>query len=259
MSVLFGIIVGLALGLTGGGGSIFAVLLLIYGLGVAPHSAVSISLAAVALTAAFGAAQAWYAGLVESRAALILAAAGMLSAPLGVWFGGRVSENAVLVAFAILMVLVASHMAFKAGRSPSQASVVRAQLPAGADHEPGVVCRYSPDGRLRLNTPCSLALWGAGLVVGALSGFFGVGDGFLIVPALMLITAMGIHRAVATSLLVISLIGISGVAASVLSGRDIDWCLAGLFVAGGLLGMAGAYSRVVLPASRSSICSPAPC
>ena len=99
-------------------------------------------------------------------------------------------------------------------------------------------CRYSRDGRLRLNAPCSAALVVAGLVVGVLSGLFGVGGGFLIVPALMLITEMGIHRAVATSLAVITFIGLSGLGSAVVAGREIDWTLTGLFVLGGVLGMA---------------------
>ena len=73
--------------------------------------------------------------------------------------------------------------------------------------------------------------------MGVLSGFFGVGGGFLIVPALTLITRMGIHRAVATSLLVITLIGLSGLASAVLAGREIDWALTGFFVVGGIIGM----------------------
>lgn len=237
MSVLFGVIVGLSLGLTGGGGSIFAVPLLIYGLGVAPQSAVAVSLGAVAIASAFGAVEGCARGVVEWRAAIIFAVAGMLAAPLGVYLGGAASEDLIVLSFAALMLVVALRMGFKALRTPHDSSVVRARLSARAIGDAGTVCRYSRDGRLRLNAPCSAALVGAGLVVGVLSGFFGVGGGFLIVPALTLITRMGIHRAVATSLLVITLIGLSGLASAVLSGREIDWALTGLFVAGGIVGM----------------------
>ena len=72
---------------------------------------------------------------------------------------------------------------------------------------------------------------------GLLSGLFGVGGGFIIVPALMFITQMRIHQAVATSLLVITLVGLSGVGSELLQGRDLPWRLTGLFVLGGLLGM----------------------
>lgn len=237
LSIVFGVVVGLALGLTGGGGSIFAVPLLIYGLGVDPHSAVAMSLAAVAVTAALGAFEAWLRGVVEVRAALIFAVAGMICAPLGVYLGDQVDQAVVLVLFAALMLVVAARMLIKARRAPLESRVVRARLDTQAADDAGTVCRYSTDGRLRLNAPCSAALIGVGALVGVLSGFFGVGGGFLIVPALILITEMGIHRAVATSLLVISLIGVSGVGSAVVAGRDMNWAILALFVVGGVVGM----------------------
>ena len=89
-----------------------------------------------------------------------------------------------------------------------------------------------------MNAPCSAALAVVGVVVGLLSGFFGVGGGFLIVPALLMVTQMGIHRAVATSLLVITLIGASGVFAAFAGGRGLPLVTTALFVVGGVLGMA---------------------
>jgi uncharacterized membrane protein YfcA len=77
----------------------------------------------------------------------------------------------------------------------------------------------------------------AGLAAGVLSGLFGVGGGFVIVPALVLVTGMGIHRAVATSLLVIALVSASGLASQLAAGRPLPWALTGLFVAGGVAGM----------------------
>jgi len=236
---VFGVIVGLALGLTGGGGSIFAVPLLIYGLGVAPAAAIAISLIAVAATAATGAVEGMVRGVVELRAALILAVAGMLSAPLGVWLNGMASDQIIVLTFAMLMLVVAVRMLIRARGMPEQARIVRSRIADDALADRGTVCRYARDGRLRLNAPCSAALVVAGLAVGGLSGFFGVGGGFLIVPALVSITEMGIHRAVSTSLLVITLVGVSGVVSTIVAGRSIDWALAGLFIAGGLLGILG--------------------
>ncbi|WP_423823773.1 sulfite exporter TauE/SafE family protein [Salinisphaera sp. SPP-AMP-43] len=239
LSIVFGVIVGLALGLTGGGGSIFAVPLLIYGLDVAPRNAVAISLIAVALTAASGAIEGWWHAVVERRAAAIFAVAGMIAAPGGVWLGDQVSPQLTVLAFAMLMLVVAARMLIKAQRAPEEARVIRARIATEAVDDLPTVCRYSTDGRLRLTARCSLVLVAAGLVVGVLSGFFGVGGGFLIVPALMLITEMGIHRAVATSLLVITLIGLSGVASAMLAGRQIDAALTTLFIVGGVIGMGG--------------------
>ena len=84
---------------------------------------------------------------------------------------------------------------------------------------------------------CRLMLLGLGLLTGALAGLFGVGGGFVIVPALVLFSGMDIRRAVATSLLVVALVSTSGVASYVLAGRSIDLTIGAAFVAGGVAGM----------------------
>lgn len=236
IEILFGIIVGLALGLTGGGGSILAVPLLIYGLGIAAKDAVVVSLAAVALTTAFGTLSALRAGLVEWRPGLIFALTGIVGAPLGLVIGKRVADSFLLLGFAVLALLVAAAMWRKAVREPANSSVVRAGLASDYDGA-GAVCSFSPDGVLRVTARCSMVLALMGLGSGLLSGMFGVGGGFIIVPALMFITQMRIHQAVATSLLVITLVGLSGVISELLQGRDLPWTMTGLFVLGGLFGM----------------------
>jgi uncharacterized membrane protein YfcA len=237
MAVLFGVMVGLALGLTGGGGSIFAVPLLIYGRGVNARDAISISLAAVATMSAFGASGALRARLVEYRAGLVFAAGGIFAAPIGVKLSQFVSEGTIVNAFAGLMALVALLMWLKASRDPASAAVVRADfLPrTGADRGP--ICRFNPDERLRLTAPCSAVLALTGIGTGLLSGFFGVGGGFVIVPALTFMSQMGIHRAVATSLFVITLVALAGAGSVLAEGRDLLWSLTGLFLGGGLVGM----------------------
>lgn len=237
LTLVFGALVGLALGLTGGGGSIFAVPLLIYGLGIAPHAATTVSLAAVGLTAFAGAADGARARLLEFRPALVFAATGVIAAPLGVALGKQASEATIVVGFAVLMLVIAAKMWMDAGSRSGDARTVRAGLGAVAQSETSTVCRYSRDGRLRLNSRCSATLAVCGILVGVLSGFFGVGGGFLVVPALLLVTQMSVRRAVATSLLVIALIGTAGVAASWWQGHDVDWGLTGLFALGGLAGM----------------------
>lgn len=237
MAIIFGILVGLALGLTGGGGSILAVPLLVYGLGVEPKNAVVLSLAVVGLTASLGAVAAWRQHLLEKRAALIFAAGGILAAPFGVMLGDQFTDNVLILAFAVLMLVVATRMLINALKYPDEAKVVRGDFATGSELDMGTVCQYSHDGRLRMTAPCGFVLVLLGLLTGVLSGLFGVGGGFLIVPALMLVTQMGIHRAVATSLLVITLIGLTGMASTLFSARSIDWLLASLFLAGGLGGM----------------------
>ena len=105
---------GLSLGLTGGGGAIFAVPLLVYWIGVDPPTAVAISLITVAATAAVGAVERWRYGQVEIPTGLLFAAAGMLTAPVGSWLGGRIPEQPLLVSFAMLMLVIAVRMWRKA-------------------------------------------------------------------------------------------------------------------------------------------------
>jgi uncharacterized membrane protein YfcA len=236
LRLLFGMAVGVSLGLTGGGGSIFAVPLLVYGLAVRPREAIGVSLAAVGATALVGGLRRLARGEVEVRTGLLFAAAGMLGAPAGSWLGRRVPEGVLLVAFAALMVAVAVRMWLQASWRPEEARAVRARS-ATPPGEHGPSCRRDPEGRLALTSRCFAVLALAGLAAGVLSGLFGVGGGFVIVPALVLVTGMGIHRAVATSLLVIALVGASGVASHLAAGRPLPAVLTGLFVAGGIAGM----------------------
>ena len=236
MGAAFGIVVGLSLGLTGGGGSILAVPLLVYGLAVAPHEAVGVSLAAVGATALMGTVQRLRRGEVEIGVGLIFAAAGIVGAPVGAMIGRRVPDGLLLLLFAGLMGLVAARMWWRAGRQPEEARVVRA---SHSEDDPGTgpACRHDPSGRLHLTGRCTVAMSVVGVFTGVLSGLFGVGGGFIIVPALMFFSTLSIHRAVATSLLVIALIGASGVAGHVLAGKALDWGLTATFVAGGAVGM----------------------
>ncbi|TFH31018.1 MAG: sulfite exporter TauE/SafE family protein, partial [Myxococcales bacterium] len=211
MTALFGVLVGLSLGLTGGGGSVLALPLLIYGLGFSPRHAVAVSLVTVSATAAFGAIGAARAKLVEYRAGSVFGVGGVLAAPVGVRLSQLVQEQSIVTAFAVLMVVVALLMWRKAIDEPAQAAVVRADFVPGDAGVGGAVCRLSPDQRLRLNAPCTAALAVSGLSTGILSGLFGVGGGFVIVPALTLVTQLDIHRAVATSLFVIAIVSLSAV------------------------------------------------
>jgi uncharacterized membrane protein YfcA len=209
----FGLIVGLALGLTGGGGSIFAMPMLIYGLNLPPAQAVPIALVAVALTALVGGSHAIRARLVVWQPTIMFALGGILGAPAGLATAQSIASRWIVGGFALLALSVGLVMWQRA--HPEQAKAVRAE-PSGRDSGP--VCVLAPDGQLRFATPCALALCFVGLATGFLSGFFGVGGGFLIVPALVLVTRMGVHVAVGTSLLIISAIAFSG-AASVLLQR----------------------------------------
>jgi uncharacterized membrane protein YfcA len=229
--VAAGVVVGLSLGLTGGGGAIFAVPLLVYWIGVDPPTAVAISLVTVAATAAVGAVERWRYGQVEIPTGLLFAAAGMLTAPLGSWLGSRIPEQPLLVAFAVLMLVIAARMWQKAR------NVEERLPPAAVAAGSGPACRRDPEGKLRITSRCATVLALVGLAVGLLSGLFGVGGGFLIVPALVTFAAMGVPRAVGTSLLVMTLVGLSAVMAQVAAGREIPLGIAGGFVAGSIPGL----------------------
>jgi uncharacterized protein len=230
LALTFGAIVGLSLGLTGGGGAIFAVPLLVYGLSIDPREAVGISLAAVGMTSLVGLFGRWKAGQVEIATGGMFAVAGMIGAPIGAWLSAMIHERFLLTLFALLMLAVAVRMWRNA--DPSSASIA-----CPTDEAAGPTCRRDAAGNLRLTSPCAILLAGVGLLTGVLSGLFGVGGGFVIVPALVLFSGMAIHRAVGTSLMVITLISAAGVASQLWGGRTIPVETTSLFVGGGVLGM----------------------
>ena len=229
-AVLSGCLVGLSMGLTGGGGAILAVPLLVYWLGADPQIAVVISLATVAGTAIIGTAERARLKQVEFPTGLLFAAAGMLTAPLGSWLGEQLPPQLLLVSFALLMLLIAARMWWRADQA----------IPPPAEScgpEDGPSCSRDPEGKLRLTSRCAMLLATIGLTVGLLSGLFGVGGGFLIVPALVTFASMGLSRAVGTSLLVMSLVGLAGVAGHLWQGREVPWEVTLLFVAGSVPGL----------------------
>ncbi len=234
LAILFGSVVGFALGLTGGGGGIFAVPLLVYGLSVAPREAVGISLASVGGTALFGAVPRLIRGEVELRTGLLFAVAGMLGAPIGSYLSTLVPENVLLVMFAMLMFVVAQRMWSKACNPMLPGDVCTTESEPGSDRS---ACQRDGGGKLRLTSRCVRLMVFIGLMTGVLSGMFGVGGGFVIVPALVLFSGMAIHQAVGTSLFVIVLVSISGVASHFAYGNELSWETTLQFMVGGFAGV----------------------
>ncbi|QDV13076.1 Sulfite exporter TauE/SafE [Rosistilla oblonga] len=234
LAVLFGVVVGFALGLTGGGGGVFAVPLLVYGLSFSPREAVGISLAAVGGTALFGAIPRLVRGEVELRTGLLFAVAGMLGAPIGSYLSTLVPANVLLVMFALLMFVVAQRMWSKACNPTLPSGVCTTEDEPGPDRS---ACQRDADGKLRLTSRCARLLVAVGLMTGVLSGMFGVGGGFVIVPALVIFSGMAIHQAVGTSLFVIVLVSISGVASHIVGGNELSLTTTLQFMAGGFVGM----------------------
>ena len=212
LAVLSGGVVGFTLGLIGGGGSIMATPLLLYVVGLQPHVAIGTGALAVSVNAFANFAGHARAGNVRWRDAAIFAAVGMAGALIGSWFGKSFDGQRLLFLFALLMVAVGVLMLRKGSAKPS--------APATEAHDPA--------GRVMLVAACALG-------VGLLSGFFGIGGGFLIVPGLLFSTGMPMLFAVGSSLLAVGAFGLT-TAVSYASSGLIDWVVAAEYVVGGLAG-----------------------
>lgn len=246
MSIMLGILVGLVLGLTGAGGSIFAVPLLMAGLAWPITQAATVSLLAVSMSTALGTVLAWRHSYVRYRAALMMAATGIACAPFGIRLADGLHPQALVLLFAGVLFVVAFRMFCFTCRRGEDARVLRATVSGEGPPAKGHLCAINPaTGRL-VWTPLTFAVIGSiGAATGFLSGLLGVGGGFVIVPALRATTPFSMHSAVATSLMAIGLISLGTVASGVLHGRPLPLGVALPFVAGALAGMA--LGRVVAP------------
>jgi hypothetical protein len=210
LGALSGVLVGFTLGLVGGGGSILAVPLMVYLVGVPqPHVAIGTAALAVAANAAVGLANHARAGNVRWPCGLTFAAAGIVGALAGSTLGKSFDGDKLLFLFALLMVVIAVVMLRRRGQ-------------AG-------------DPSVRISRENAPRLLGYGLGSGAFSGFFGIGGGFLIVPGIVAATGMPMINAVGTSLVAVTAFGLTTAANYAWSGL-VDWQLAGVFIAGGALG-----------------------
>jgi uncharacterized protein len=223
-----GSLVGFSLGLVGGGGSVLAVPLMVYVVGVPePHVAIGTSAIAVAANAAVNLSNHARGGTVRWGCALTFAAAGMIGAFTGSIFGKMLDGQKLLALFALVMLVIAMLML----KTRSQIGL------------PDVKMDWT-------NMP---AIVGLGLATGTLSGFFGIGGGFLIVPALMLATGMSIMNAVSSSLVAVTAFALT-TAASYAWSELISWGLAALFVAGGIAGgLLGTHLARHLSARRGAL------
>jgi uncharacterized membrane protein YfcA len=209
LAVLCGSLVGFSLALIGGGGSILATPLVLYVVGIHdPHVAIGTSALAVAANAFANLVPHARAGHVRWKAAFVFAATGVVGAYLGSTLGKAINGQHLLVLFALLMLVVAGLMLRGRGNS-------------GVDRYP------LPHVYPRLGA--------VGLGAGTLSGFFGIGGGFLIVPGLMLASGMEIINAIGTSLFSVGAFGLTTTINYAASGL-VDWRVAIEFIGGGVVG-----------------------
>ena len=228
ISVGLGVFVGMMMALTGAGGGILSVPLLVFGLHLSVASAGPIGLLAIAVAGSLGAINGLRTKLLRYRAAIVMAGLGIVLAPIGIYLAQRIPNQPLLIGFASILIIVSVRMLIQAqqeitGKAPKEL--------------PTPPCKLDDSiGRLIWSVPCARSLMGSGAVAGLLSGLLGVGGGFIIVPALKKYTDLPMQSIVATSLGVLSLISITGVASAALAGH-LDWSIGIPFAAGAITGM----------------------
>lgn len=219
------LLIGLSLGLLGGGGSILTVPVLHYVLGFPVKEAIPMSLVVVGLTSGFGAIGHWRAGTVRWRAALAFGPPAIVGAVLGAELGLHVEASTQLAVFGVVMLAAAVSMLRGRGN--------------GTESRPTGNAKPIPFITL------------VGTLVGLLTGFVGVGGGFLYVPALTLLAGLAIKEAIGTSLVLILLSCAAGLVRY--SGQlDLDWRAMALFSGIAFLGVA-AGSRLVPHVSQQAL------
>jgi uncharacterized membrane protein YfcA len=228
LALLSGGAVGFSLGLIGGGGSILAVPLLLYVVGITDaHVAIGTSALAVALNAFVNLLSHWRAGTVRWPCALVFGSAGALGAAAGSSIGKLIAGENLLFLFAFVMI----------------AAGIAMLRPRAAGGEMNV----------QLTPPIAMRLVILGVAAGALAGFFGIGGGFLVVPGIMLGSGLTILCAIGSSLFAVGVFGLTTAVNYALSGF-VDWTIAAEFIAGGALGgVLGMHLAVRLSAKKRAL------
>jgi uncharacterized protein len=226
-SLILGTFVGAVLGLTGAGGGILAVPALVVGMGWPIQLASPVALVAVAGSAAIGAIEAFRRGLVRYRAALLMAIVGVPVTSIGASLAHKLSQRLLLGLFAGVMLLVAIRLVMQV-------------IDKKASEEMSPICVARVDrrtGRISWTWRAGAALAVIGAVTGLMTGLLGVGGGFVIVPMLRKLTNISMHGIVATSLMVVALVGSGGVASAIKVGEDLPLVPTLLFSITTVLGM----------------------
>lgn len=224
LAVLSGSIVGFTLGLIGGGGSILALPLLHYVVGIKdPHVAIGTSALAVAINAFANLIGHWRAGTVKWPCAATFAASGVAGAAIGSTLGKLVAGEQLLFLFALVMIAVG-------------AAMLRPRETGGDPH-------------VRIIPAIAIRLVAIGLLAGTISGFFGIGGGFLVVPGIMLGSGMPIINAIGSSLFSVGAFGLTTAINYALSGL-VDWPIAAAFILGGIAGGIGGMTAALRLAGK---------
>lgn len=215
-----GLLIGAVLGLTGAGGSVIAVPLLLLLLHLDPASATGLALGVVAVSSLYGSIQRIRNREILWIPAILFGASGAIFAPMGRLLAAQVSPQLLTAGFSALSVLIAVRMLWQSIHEPQNSTVIRAgggDAPAEA-----LLCRFSDTQKFDWRLRCMAGLTSGGVLTGLLAGLFGVGGGFMIVPFLNQLNSVSMRSAVATSLVIIAAISASGFAAHIAT-HTIDW------------------------------------
>jgi uncharacterized membrane protein YfcA len=241
LALPIGVLIGLSLGALGGGGSILTVPALVYLLHQSPHGATTASLIIVGTTALVGVVVHLKAGRVQVRSGLVFGVLGSGGSYAGSRLSDRVDPNLLLAAFSVLIIGVAASMLRRRRRAGLGPGGQR-QLPAGQNDRPA---SPGPGGALRPEAEVAtigrgpvppLPVVAAATVVGLLTGFFGVGGGFVVVPALVLVLGLSMPIAVGTSLLVIAVNSASALLSRLSAHAHVNAALLVVFTAAAVVG-----------------------
>lgn len=236
--VAAGALIGLSLGALGGGGSVLTVPVLVYGLGQSAAQATAGSLVVVGITSLAGTIAAYRSGNVLLTRGLAFGVIAIGGAAAGAKAAGLVSAPVLLAAFAALLLVVAGVMAARQLRSRR----------GGPGTHPGIevddpIITFTPS--FACQCPRALKVLAAATVVGLLTGFLGVGGGFLVVPALVLALGLPMAYAAGTSLVVITITSASALAVRAGAGAHPGWGLVALLTA---VAVAGSWAGARLAA-----------
>lgn len=225
---LLGLFVGLVMGLTGAGGGILSVPLLIHFLNLNVAEAGPIALMAIAVSAGIGALLAHRKKLLRYKAALLIGSSGLATAPIGLWLAHQIPNQPLLVIFGMILIALAIRYFHEA-----QQELWHKQPIANAD----AICLLNTDtGKLAWTKPCFLIMLSIGAISGFLSGLLGVGGGFVIVPALKKYTNLTSNAIVSSSLGVMTIIALGSVAISGVAGK-LNWTIGIFFSIGTSMGL----------------------
>jgi uncharacterized membrane protein YfcA len=229
-----GVLIGAVLGLTGAGGSVIAVPLLLVLLNLDPASATGLALGVVAVSSLYGSVQRIRNREVLWIPAILFGVSGALFAPFGRLLATQISPQLLTAGFAALSLLIAVRMLWQSIHHPQNSTVIRAG--GGDATSEALLCRFSETQKFDWRFRCMAGLTSGGVLTGLLSGLFGVGGGFMIVPFLNQLNSVSMRSAVATSLVIIAAISASGFSAHIAM-HSIDWQQLLYLSIGGIGGM----------------------